>query len=316
MGSESRIISASANISGRITFVILGAISGSFMLLFLLQLFLFSTTESRKRPVFYLSTASSLINPGVTQKAYTAVINLMLLFSPIPVGAILLLRIVAVYHPRSLLYLLPLPIALNVARVINMVVAICLISTRPWNFVLDWNHLAFPRVEWMLQLVINVYVSGVFLYRLRSQDIRRRNINGNINHKGKPLSRTSILASELSRTCAVIQRMRAAWLIATSNFVIPCILQVIQVGVVFHGRTKGQSEEEWFNECSFMMIVNGYVVIVGVVFATVWAGANNWAMKEGAFWARIQTTPISATTPSSATSPYKLNPISEEETEY
>ncbi|KAJ7923167.1 hypothetical protein B0H13DRAFT_2316697 [Mycena leptocephala] len=141
----------------------------------------------------------SQTNPGVTHKAYTTVINFMLLFSPIPVGAILLLRIVAVYHPRSFLYLLPLPIALNVARVFNMVVAIWLISTRPWNFVLDWNHLAFPRVEWMLQLVINVYVSGVFLYRLRSQDIRRRNINGNNNHKGKPLSRTSIFASELSR---------------------------------------------------------------------------------------------------------------------
>ncbi|KAJ7924790.1 hypothetical protein B0H13DRAFT_1863654 [Mycena leptocephala] len=179
-----------------------------------------------------------------------------------------------------------------------MAVVIWLISTRPWNFVLDWNHLAFPRVEWMLQLVINV------------------NINGNQNHKGKPLSRTSIFASELSRTCAVIQQMCAAWLIATSNFVIPCILQVIQVGVVFHGRTKGQAKEEWFNEYSFMMIVNGYVVIVGVVFATVWAGANNWAIKEGAFWARIPTTPISATTPSSATSPYKLNPMSEEETEY
>jgi hypothetical protein len=41
-------------------------------------------------------------------------------------------------------------------------------------------------------------------------------------------------------------------------------------------------------ECSIMMIVDGYVVIVGVVFATAWAGANNWAMKEGAYWARYQ----------------------------
>ena len=61
MRSESRIISASANISGSITFLILGAISGSVMLLLRLQLFLFSTTESRKRPVFYLSTASVLL---------------------------------------------------------------------------------------------------------------------------------------------------------------------------------------------------------------------------------------------------------------
>jgi hypothetical protein len=110
--------------------------------------------------------------------------------------------------------------------------------------------------------------------------------------------------------------MRTAWLIAVSDFIIPCILQVIQVGIVFHGPTKGQSEEGWFNECSIVMIVNGYVIIVGVVFATVWAGANNWAMKEGVYWEKIPTTPMSAITPSSATLSDKLKNLSEEGTEY
>jgi hypothetical protein len=105
--------------------------------------------------IFYMQ-AQTILAPQVTHEAYTAVLNLMLLFSPIPVEAILLLRIVAVYHPRSLRFLLPLPIALNVIRIINMVVTIWLISTRPWNFVIDWNHLPFSKVEWMLQLVINV----------------------------------------------------------------------------------------------------------------------------------------------------------------
>ncbi|KAJ7845944.1 hypothetical protein B0H14DRAFT_2584407 [Mycena olivaceomarginata] len=59
-----------------------------------------------------------------------------------------------------------------------MMVAIWLISTRPWNFVVDWNHLAFSKVEWMLQLIINIYVSGVFLYRWWTRDIQRRK-NGN-----------------------------------------------------------------------------------------------------------------------------------------
>jgi hypothetical protein len=64
------------------------------------------------------------------------------------------------------------------------------------------------------------------------------------------------------------------------------------------------------------MIVNGYVIIVGVVFATVWAGANNWAMKEGVYWEKIPTTPMSAITPSSATLSDKLKNLSEEGTEY
>lgn len=58
---ESRIVSDNADISGGIVFIILGSIFGSFMLFFLLPLFFFSTTESRKRPVFYLSIASVLL---------------------------------------------------------------------------------------------------------------------------------------------------------------------------------------------------------------------------------------------------------------
>lgn len=137
--------------------------------------------------------------------------------------------------------------------------------------------------------------------------------------KIKTTSGAQRFGSELSGTwCAgaVIQRRRTAWLIAISDFVIPCILQVIQVGVVFHGPTTGQSEEAWFNECSIMMIVNGYVIIVGVVFATVWAGATNWAMDEGAYWAKIPATPMSARTPSSATFSKKLENLSEEGAEY
>ncbi|KAJ7931899.1 hypothetical protein B0H13DRAFT_1857550 [Mycena leptocephala] len=109
-----------------------------------------------------------------------------------------------------------------------------------------------------------------------------------------------------------MKRMGSAWGIALSTFVIPCILQVIQVGIVLRGQTKGQAEEDWFNKCSFMMIANAYVVIVGVVFATVWAGGNNWAMKEGAYWARIPTTPMSGVTPSRATFPQQLKELSEE----
>jgi quinol-cytochrome oxidoreductase complex cytochrome b subunit len=61
MTLESRIVSASADISGGIAFIVLGAMFASFMLFFLLPLVFFSTKESRKRPVFYLSIASILL---------------------------------------------------------------------------------------------------------------------------------------------------------------------------------------------------------------------------------------------------------------
>ncbi|KAJ7474543.1 hypothetical protein B0H11DRAFT_1918254 [Mycena galericulata] len=210
--------------------------------------------------------AQTILAPDVTHKAYTAVLNLKLLFSRIPVEAILLLRIVAVYHPRSLRFLLPLPTALNVARVANMMVAIWVVSTRSWNFVIDWNHLPFSKVEWMLQLVTTMF-------------LERSSTAG-----GPGTFNEGRIEMKISRV----------------------------FGVVFQGPTKGQSEEEWFNECSIMMIVNGYVTIAGVVFATVWAGANNWAIKEGGYWAKIPTTPMSVVTPSSSTFSDKLNNLPEE----
>ncbi|KAJ7845016.1 hypothetical protein B0H14DRAFT_2584910 [Mycena olivaceomarginata] len=69
--------------------------------------------------------------------------------------------------------------------------------------------------------------------------------------------------------------MRAAWWISISNFVFPCILQITQVGVVFHVKHQGQTDLQWFNECSVMMVLNGYFTIMGVVLATVWAEATN-----------------------------------------
>ena len=102
--------------------------------------------------------AQHILHPGITYKGYTASLNLLLLFSPIPIEAILLLRIAAVYDRRSLFFLLPLPISLNLARIVNMASAIGIVAKRPWNFVPDWNHLAFPKVEWTLQLLANVWV--------------------------------------------------------------------------------------------------------------------------------------------------------------
>ncbi|KAJ7926563.1 hypothetical protein B0H13DRAFT_1591216 [Mycena leptocephala] len=167
---DRRVISPTDDISVSITFIVIGSIFGSFMVLILLPLFFFSTRETRKRPVFYLSIASLIlgiiegfmlahlyVSSFVLIHSYTAVLNLLLLFSPLPVGAILLLRIVLVYPHRLHRFVLPPPMVLTTARLINMVVAIYQMSTRPWNFIHDWNHLPFSKVEWIFQLLTNMY---------------------------------------------------------------------------------------------------------------------------------------------------------------
>ncbi|KAJ7882810.1 hypothetical protein B0H14DRAFT_2702896, partial [Mycena olivaceomarginata] len=58
---DRRVISPTDDISVSITFIVISSIFGSFMVLILLPLFFFSTRETRKRPVFYLSIASLIL---------------------------------------------------------------------------------------------------------------------------------------------------------------------------------------------------------------------------------------------------------------
>jgi hypothetical protein len=59
-------------------------------------------------------------------------------------------------------------------------------------------------------------------------------------------------------------RLRGLFLIALSNFVFPVILNIIQLGLVFSSTTS-------FFRTSIVYMVNNYVNIIGVVFATVWS---------------------------------------------
>ncbi|KAJ7845890.1 hypothetical protein B0H13DRAFT_1908157 [Mycena leptocephala] len=195
--------------------------------------------ETRKRPVFYLSIASlilgiiegfmlahlyaqAILAPARSYKAYTAVLNLLLLFST------------------------------------------C------------WGH---PPAENSMYQARFYTAGNTHKFRARKKAINR-----------KASSFTVCSTTQLSVHAPVAQQMQIAWRISMSNFVIPCTLQAIQVIVVLLGRSKGQSELQWFYECSFLMIINGYITILGVIFATVWAEATNWAIQEGASWARIPMT--------------------------
>ncbi|KAK6966273.1 hypothetical protein R3P38DRAFT_3376254 [Favolaschia claudopus] len=270
----------------------MGAAFGALMLSFLIALFLFSDASSRKRPVFFLSAAAVtlgavegfmithfhasfnfVLDLKVTN-AYTALINFVLLFAPIPVQMILLLRIVSAYQDRWLILVLLLPVLIFIARIFNMLVAIIQIATRPWNFVADWNHLPFSKIEWILQLIFNVSVAF-----LRQLDLPPENEEPQSSGSYTPL---------------VWKTLRMIWMTSLTNFIIPCILQIVQIALILHGR-QGKTEDQWFSECSLMMVLNGYLTIIGVVFATVWA---NWTIQSQAeVWSRLPTTPSSAALP-------------------
>ncbi|KAK6977788.1 hypothetical protein R3P38DRAFT_2809876 [Favolaschia claudopus] len=50
------------------------------------------------------------------------------------------------------------------------------------------------------------------------------------------------------------------------------IINVVQIALILHGR-QGKTEDQWFQRMLAYDGLNGYLTIIGVVFATVWA---NW----------------------------------------
>ncbi|KAJ7161596.1 hypothetical protein C8R46DRAFT_1105060 [Mycena filopes] len=90
----------------------------------------------------------------------------------------------------------------------------------------------------------------------------------------------------------LLRKMRTACFLTLGNFVIPCVVQLVLIILVLIGPVKGQSDTRWFYQCSFLMIINGYITIVGVGLATVWAEATDWGIREGVSWERIATVKV------------------------
>ena len=113
----------------------------------------------------------------------------------------------------------------------------------------------------------------MFLLRLHQGTFRRP--NDSILH----VSETSVTGSSSSciaqkshsthaRTCSgsYLSRLRAFFWIATSNFVFPVILNIVQLAFAYSDPNFLHSE--------YIYMVNVYVVILGVLFATIWCSST------------------------------------------
>jgi len=271
-----------------ITFMLIGAIFASFLVPMLISLLLFSTRESRRRSLFYLNAsallfgivqgvmltalyARTLLRPHSDFSGLSLAVNIIFLFSPLLVESILLLRLAAVFpsreHGRRVLFaVLAFPVVIRIARLVNMCIAIAALSsaaaklqsnTKQW-----WALLPYVRVEWFLALVDITYVSVVFLYRLR----------------------THAPSTSTKQSSAMAARVRRLFLIAVGNFLLPGLLNFVQLILVFvlpDHRDPPATQTRLFFVCAFIMVVFNYVCIVGVVFATIWStgtsAASGWS---------------------------------------
>ncbi|KAG0708187.1 hypothetical protein DFH29DRAFT_1075826 [Suillus ampliporus] len=260
-----------ATIQSSIPFLLTGTVLSSLLIPILIALLVFSTPETRRHPNFALNVLGlllgltegavniyllvhSMLTPTVAETTAALVsMPVLTFFGPLVVESTLVMRLAAVY-PRSstsrlkfwsiLLFSISLKTirAVNVFVFLHRYVAAISGAGNPitagdalWG---SWQ----TKFEWILQAVDNAFVSYMFLRRLS----RANDSEGAV------------------RSGALASRLRGLFLIALSNFVFPVILNIIQLGLVF-------SSQASFFQTSLVYMVNNYVNIIGVVFATIWS---------------------------------------------
>ena len=75
------------------------------------------------------------------------------------------------------------------------------------------------------------------------------------------------------RAGSYISRLRALFWIATSSFVFPVILNIIQLAFAYRDPN--------FLHCEYIYWVNVYVTIVGALLATIWCSSDRASNKGG-----------------------------------
>ncbi|KAH7930721.1 hypothetical protein BV22DRAFT_1054497 [Leucogyrophana mollusca] len=243
----------------------------------LIALFYFSTCHSRRQPIFILNVFALCLAFVVGVMGDSRAINTMLSPShPYPVGydilmgalgavqsilvdTILLVRLLSVYPrphvgwPRFITMMF-LPVTLKIARVINLFLFIAALShaakgpDASASFAALWLTAPYLKIEWFAQLLDNSYASIVFMWTLHTRNKNRR-------------ESVTVTTSKLSFG----QRLKTLFWIALSNFVIPALFSLAQIIVVYRAVNPVVINQ--------ICLANTSVAVIGVVFATVWAGS-------------------------------------------
>ncbi|PFH53348.1 hypothetical protein AMATHDRAFT_137971 [Amanita thiersii Skay4041] len=265
--------------------LLIGAIWSAMLLPLLITLFFFSTKELRRKPIFILNVLALLFGEimGVLNVVheYHAIVDplnpldpsnyvasgIIIIITPFLVQSILVLRLLAVYPlcrtPTRLFISIFLPLALlKIARAINFAIFlknyVIVVKAVGDAFIAgkySWNTVNI-KIEWILQLVDNSAASFLFLKRLNIRNT---------------LTISKYTASTNGRSSHASKITTLFW-IALSNFVFPVILSLIQLIYAFQGAQ--------FLPGTYVQLVNGYVEIIGVLLATVWAAGTRWTLDR------------------------------------
>ncbi|KAF9226669.1 hypothetical protein BS17DRAFT_697636 [Gyrodon lividus] len=249
----------------------------------IISLFYFSTSHSRRQLIFILNvfTLSLAFSVGIMgdSRAINTLLSPMQPFSvsydmsmgllgavqSILVDIVLLVRLTSVYpysHVglRRFVQVITLPVILKIARLVNLVMFIVVLAKAAKGpnpevaFSNLWLTAPYLKIEWFAQLIDNIYASTLFLWKL---GLRTKTAPGAVTANSK-----------LSFT----KRLKTLFWIAVSNFVFPALFSIAQIIVVYR-----EVDPVVINQ---IVLVNTSIAVIGVVFATVWAGSVKKRMDE------------------------------------
>ncbi|KAM5530900.1 hypothetical protein V8D89_015432 [Ganoderma adspersum] len=266
--------------------LLIATVFSSFLLPTAVVLFVFSTPALRRGPSFILNVCAIAL--GLTQGTVTAyvtvremilmplnpawisVLTAIYIVTPICVQTILFLRVLIVYPPRQFTLRLRFGvygpgIALKAARAANVAYLLYTVQSSSSKSGVPRTILGesaavwtspFAKSELFLQLVDDIYVSTAFLLRIHS--------GAKFNEKQpQPAAKGSYIALSGGSYAA---RIRTLFWIALSNFVFPVIFDVAQLVLIFR--------DPDYIEGAYIISVNSYVSILGVLFSTIWASGS------------------------------------------
>ncbi|KZT29552.1 hypothetical protein NEOLEDRAFT_1128332 [Neolentinus lepideus HHB14362 ss-1] len=228
-----------------------------------IALFWFSTESSRRQVSFVLNVisitlafvvgvlvdvfaVSAILSPDKPPPASQNIaIGVLGIVQSILVDGILLARLFVVFpwriiSARRRVLIFAFPILLKVARTANLIAYIKVLADAAKNVerLARLIYAPYLKAEWFLQLADNAFASTVFLSKLHPHI-----------HRG-----------------SFARKLKTLFYIAVSNFVIPVIFSLIQIIFVYRSGN--------FEAINAIILVNTSVAVIGVVFATVWAGVE------------------------------------------
>ncbi|KAK7471155.1 hypothetical protein VKT23_002566 [Stygiomarasmius scandens] len=268
------------------SFILISAVFSAILIPLLLMFFVLSTPHSRRQPIFILNvftitlgivvgvlsnhlTMSSILSPfkGI-DPTEDLVYNILYIWLPWITEAVLILRVIIVYSPgyTSVLRIVSILAFSIIIKAVRAAVNIVFLvqwhkSTSSSGNVNQFSTTTglntwMAKTAWILELVDNLYISGLFLWRLASQ--------GNLFNSQSVGRVTGKEGSGVSFT----SRLKSLFWIAATNLIFPLIFNLVQIVIVF-------TSDDILLAASIEM-VNIYVAIISTAFATIWAATTSF----------------------------------------